>query len=51
MPKSLNYRKRLEIIFLHVNTEGPKLSISKTAKRLNTTSRTVARWVERFRKT
>ena len=51
MPKSLNYRKRLEIIFLHVNPEGPKLSISKTAKRLNTTSRTVARWVERFRKT
>ena len=51
MPKSLTYRKRLETIFLHHNSTGPKLSIAKTAKRLHTSRYTVSRWVARFIKT
>ena len=51
MPKSLNYKKRLEIIFLHLNSEGPKLPITKVAKRLKVSRHTVNRWVENFRKT
>lgn len=51
MPKSLTYRKRLEAIFLHHNSTGPKLSIAKTAKRLHTSRYTVSRWVARFIKT
>lgn len=51
MPKSLPYRKRLEIIYLHHNSEGPKLSIAKTAKRLHISRHTVSRWVAKFIKT
>jgi hypothetical protein len=34
MPKSISSQKKWDIIFLHLKEEGPKLSISKIAKKL-----------------
>ena len=51
MPKSISTKKRWEIIFLHLKQEGPKLPISKVAKRMKTSRWTVSHWVNVFNTT
>jgi transposase len=51
MPKSISSQKKWEIIFLHLKEEGPKLSISKTAKKLKISTYTVKHWIRVFRET
>lgn len=51
MPKPISYRKRLEVIFLHLIREGPKLSISKISRRLKISRQTVYRWLKRYETT
>jgi transposase len=51
MPKSISIKKRWEIIFFHVKEEGPKLSISKTSRKLKISRWTVSHWVDVFNKT
>jgi transposase len=51
MPKSISSQKKWKIIFLHLEKEGPKLSISKTAKKLKISTYTVKHWIRVFRET
>ena len=51
MPKSISTKKRWEIIFLHLKEEGPKLPISKVAKRLKISRWTVSHWANVFNTT
>jgi len=51
MPKSISSQKKWEIIFLHLKEEGPKLSISKTAKKLKISTYIVKHWIRVFRET
>ena len=51
MPKSINYKQRIEIIFLHLNNTGPKLSIAKISRRMKLSRHTVSKWIKRFKET
>ena len=51
MPKSLSSKKKWNIIFLHKDREGPKLSISKTVKRLKLSNSCVKHWIKVFDET
>ena len=48
MPKSISSQKKWDIIFLHLKEEGPKLSISKIAKKLKISNYTVKHWIKVF---
>lgn len=51
MPKTISSQKKWEIIFLHINTQGPGLSISKIAKRLKLSISCVKHWIRVYRET
>ena len=51
MPKSINYRQRLQIIFLHLNNSGPRLSIAKISRKMKLSRHTVSNWIKRFKET
>ena len=51
MPKSISSQKKWEIIFLHLKEQGPRLSISKTSKKLKLSLSTVKHWIKIFSET
>ena len=51
MPKTISSKKKWEIIFLHINNQGPRLSIAKTGKQLKLSLSCVKHWIRVFRET
>ena len=48
---ALSIQKRWEIIFLHLNKLGPRLSIRTIAKKLQYSTDTVRTWINRYEET
>lgn len=51
MAKTISSKKKWEMIFLHINTQGPQLSISQIAKRLKLSTSCVKNWISVYRET
>ena len=51
MLKTISSKKKWEIIFLHINNQGPKLSISKISKHLKLSTSCIKHWIKFFRET
>jgi transposase len=51
MPKSISSQKKWKIIFFHLDEQGPRWSISKTARKLRISDWTVKHWIRVFRET
>ena len=48
---ALSIQKRWEIVFLHLNKLGPRLSIRTIAKKLQYSQDTVRTWINRYQET